>query len=59
VTGTDAVLTHKALDPRLARWETPLQHLAHHPRRAVRALQLAMDDLDEGEQLRVDQPLSI
>lgn len=55
----DAVLAPETLDARLASWEAAFPHLPHHPRRTIRALELVMDGLDQGEQLRVRQALAL
>ena len=53
---TDAILAHETLDALLAGRKAAFPHLTYHPWRAIRTLDLI---LDQGEQLRVRQALPI
>lgn len=55
----DAVLAHQPFDAFLAGRESALTQFAHHPWRAVGALEFGVDGLNQGQHLRVRQPLAL
>jgi hypothetical protein len=55
----DAVLPHQSLDPLFAGRVTTVAQFAHHAGRPVGPLQLGVDGLDQGQHLRIGQPLAI
>src|SRR5258708_1249150 len=55
VPAPDTVLTHQPLDTLLARREAAPTDLLHHPRRAIRPLELRVNGVDQSQQLPITQ----
>ena len=55
----NAVLTHQPLDARLAGRVSPSTQLPHQPRRTVGAFERLVDGPNQGEHLRIGEPLAL